>query len=213
MRRPASILWHSASVNGCDLRPHPTYVDVPFWCKQNFALHGPPQMAENAVRSARRAYGCYSAPKFDPLESRDLKRLTPRWASNRRAEQQPDIVVRIAGLADKRMMSGYSPWLKYDIWQPAKRRARPWLMFRGLQDRPRGPLFSSEPMPALTSGEADSRQGVADIPRGAPCGDKRAREARFKDATDGWANARLLERGGPAGPSDGAGWGARTGLL
>ena len=30
MRRPASILWHSASVNGCDLRPHPTYVDAPF---------------------------------------------------------------------------------------------------------------------------------------------------------------------------------------
>ena len=141
MRRPASILWHSASVNGCDLSPHPTYVDAPFWCKQNFALHGPPQMAENAVRSARRAYGCYSAPKFDPLESRDLKRLARRWASNRRAEQQPGIVVRIGGLADKRMMSGYSPWLKYDIWQPAKRRARPWLMFRGLQDRPPGLCF------------------------------------------------------------------------
>ena len=113
MRRPASILWHSASVNGCDLRPHPTYVDAPFWCKQNFVLHGPPQMAENAVRSARRAYGCYSAPKFDPLESRDLKRLARRWASNRRAEQQPGIVVRIGGLADKRMMSGYSPWPTY----------------------------------------------------------------------------------------------------
>ena len=89
MRRPASILWHSASANGCDLRPHPTYVDAPFWCKQNFVLHVPPQMAEYAVRSARRAYGCYSAPKFDPLESRSLKRLAPRWALNRRAEQQP----------------------------------------------------------------------------------------------------------------------------
>ena len=30
---------------------------------------------------------CYSAPKFDPLESRDIKRLARRWASNRRAEQ------------------------------------------------------------------------------------------------------------------------------
>ena len=139
-------------------------------------------MAENAVRSARRAYRCYPAPKFDPLESRDLKRLARRWASNRRAEQQPGIVVRIGGLADKRMMFGYSPWLKYDIWQPAKRRARPRLMFRGLQEIVlRASVFiRANAGPDLR--EADSRQGVADIPRGAPCGEKPAREARFPEA-------------------------------
>ena len=43
--------------------------------------------------------------------------------------------------------------------------------------------------------------------------DRGSSPLRAADATDGRANARLLERCGPAGPSGGAGWGARTGLL
>ena len=56
-------------------------------------------------------------------------------------------------------------------------------------------------------GRADPGPGLRAVPRRRR--DRGSSPLRAADATDGRANARLLERGGPAGPSDGAGWGGR----
>ena len=54
-------------------------------------------------------------------------------------------------------------------------------------------------------GRADPGPGLRGVPRGRR--DRGSSPLWAADATSGRANARLLERGGPAGSSDGAGWG------